>query len=38
VRIVSGVATFTDVDGIPHQVRFSVERALNDAATDPMLA
>jgi hypothetical protein len=38
VRIVAGVATFTDVDGIPHQVRFSVERALDDAATDPMLA
>jgi hypothetical protein len=38
VRIVSGVATFTDVDGIPHQVRFSVERELDAATTDPMLA
>lgn len=38
VRIVSGVATFTDVDGFPHQVRFSVERELEETTIDPMLA
>lgn len=38
VRIVGGVATFTDVDGFPHQVRFSVERMLEEEAADPMLA
>lgn len=38
VRIVGGVATFTDVDGHPHQVRFSVERMLDEVTTDPMLA
>lgn len=38
VRIVGGVATFTDVEGVPHQVRFSVERELDEASTDPMLA
>lgn len=38
VRIIAGVATFSDVDGFPHQVRFSVERDLDEATTDPMLA
>lgn len=38
VRIVAGSATFKDVDGDDHHVRFSVERTLDEAAVDPMLA
>lgn len=38
VRIIGGVATFSDVDGLHHQVRFSVERMLDEVTTDPMLA
>lgn len=38
VRIVNGAATFNDVDGHAHQVRFSVERALDEATADAMLA
>lgn len=30
VRIVAGRAGFSDVDGTPHQVRFAVERALDE--------
>lgn len=37
VRIVAGCATFKDVDGYDHTVRFSVERAMEEAAVDPML-
>lgn len=32
VRIVNGAATFTDADGYPHEVRFSVQRTLDEAA------
>lgn len=38
VRIVAGSATFKDVDGCDRHVHFSVERALDEAALDPMLA
>lgn len=37
VRIVAGCATFKDVDGYDHTARFSVERAMDEAAVDPML-
>lgn len=38
VRIVNGAATFTDADGLTHQVRFSVERQLEEANIDALLA
>lgn len=37
VRIINGAATFTDADGLPHQVHFSVERPLDEVA-EHMLA
>ena len=36
VRVVNGNATFVDVAGHSHRVRFCVECALDEAAIDPM--
>lgn len=35
VRIAEGVTLFLDIDGRPHQARFSVERVLEEAESAP---
>ncbi len=35
VRIAEGVTLFVDIDGRPHQARFSVERVLEEAESAP---
>lgn len=38
VRVIGGSATFTDVDGYPHQVRFSTASALEEDDVAPHFA